>query len=176
MTSGASLQGVVVWFTGLPSSGKTSLAGAVARALQGRGVASCTLDGDEVRACLRPEPGYGEVERELFYTTLGNLAAMLARQGFVVLVPATANRRLFREHARGVAPRFVEVHVSTPEPECVRRDAKGLYGGARAGRAQLLPGRGALYEPPLSPDVVAPSGADAQAVGAVLAALEPILS
>jgi adenylylsulfate kinase len=143
-------RGVVVWFTGLPSSGKSTLAAKVAQALSGR-ASVITLDGDEVRAALRPAPGYAEAERDAFYESLARLAALAARQGHVVLVSATANRRAFRERARALAPAFLEVFVDTPSDECRKRDAKGLY--AR-GEAQL-PGVGVVYEPPLSAEVVA---------------------
>jgi len=154
--------GVVCWFTGLPSSGKTTLARAVAAQAPG----AVLLDGDEVRAALRPAPAYDEASREAFYETLARLAATLAAQGHVVLVPATAHRRGFRALARRLAPRFVEVFVDTPPEECRRRDAKGLY--AR-GEAQA-PGVGVTYEPPDAPDVVVRPG-DADGVERVVAAL-----
>lgn len=140
------MSGVVVWFTGLPSSGKSTLARKVAARLD----RPVLLDGDEVRACLRPEVGYSDVERDAFYESLARLAALIASQDHVVLVPATANLNFFRLRARALAPRFVEVFVDTPLDECRRRDAKGLY--AR-GEAQL-PGTGVVFEVPTSPDVV----------------------
>lgn len=163
--------GAVVWFTGLPSSGKSSLAAAVRTALARQSVVSATLDGDEFRAALVPSPAYDEADRSSFYATLANVAALLAHQGLIVLVPATANRRAYREHARRAAPRFVEVHVSTPLDECARRDAKGLYGRGPSGQVEHLPGVGAAYEPPLAPEVVAPNGSDEAAVLCVLGAM-----
>lgn len=140
--------GVVVWLTGLPSSGKSTLARHVAALL---GPGGCTvLDGDAVRASLVPAPGYDDAGREAFYATLGRLAAQLAQQGQVVLVPATANRRKYRDDARALAPRFLEVFVDTPLEVCRVRDAKGLYAAGTAG----LPGAGVAYEAPLAPDFV----------------------
>jgi adenylylsulfate kinase len=164
-------EGVVVWFTGLPSSGKSSLAAAVRDALGRQGVQSAMLDGDEFRAALVPSPGYDDADRSSFYATLANVAALLARQGMLVLVAATANRRAYREHARRAAPRFLEVYVSTPLDECARRDAKGLYGRGPSGQVEHLPGVGAAYEPPLAPEVVAPTGSDEAAVARVLRAI-----
>lgn len=161
-----SAQGAVVWFTGLPSSGKSTLARAVARALDEKGRAHLLLDGDEVRAALLPRPGYGPRARANFYRTLGRLAALLAGQGLVVLVAATAHRQAFRTWARRRAPRFVEVYVDTPLLECARRNAKGLYGKARG-----LPGVGVRYEVPRRPEVRAVGGASAAAVSACLRAL-----
>src|SRR5262245_34057334 len=104
-----SFTGVVVWFTGLPASGKSTLARAVRKALRARAQDAVLLDGDQVRASLVPAPGYDEVGRGDFYESLARLAALLARQGLVVLVPATAHRAIFRQRARLLAPRFVEV-------------------------------------------------------------------
>lgn len=146
--------GVVAWFTGLPSSGKSTLARAVAARLERAGVGAVTLDGDEVRAALRPAPGYDPAARDAFYETLARLAALLARQGHVVLVPATANRRAFRERARALSPgRFLEVFVDTPADEARRRDAKGLYAQAGSAGVTNLPGAGAVYEAPERPEV-----------------------
>jgi adenylylsulfate kinase len=159
--------GAVVWLTGPPSSGKSTLARRIAIALGEAGRARCVLDGDELRAAMVPPPGYDEAARAAFYATLARLAALLAVQGLVVVVPATAYRRAFRDEARALAPRFVEVFVSTPLETCKERDAKGLYA---AGTADL-PGAGLSYEAPLAPEVVASSGEDDEAVRRVLAAL-----
>jgi adenylylsulfate kinase len=160
------LNGAVIWFTGLPSSGKSSLATSVATALAGRGVPHALLDGDAVRAAISPAPGYTTKQREDFYRTLAQLAALLASQGLVVLVPATAHRRAFRDRARKLSPRFVEVFVDTPLAECARRNSKKLYGVARA-----LPGAGVKYQRPLRPEVRVEGGAGPAAVRACLAAL-----
>lgn len=148
------MSGVVVWITGLPSSGKSTFARRASSALEARRVRTCTLDGDEVRACLSPAPGYSEAERERFYESLANLAALLARQGFIVLVPATANRQIFRARARTVAPAFLEVWIATPLAECEARDAKGLYADARAGKVRGVPGLDEPFEEPVAPELV----------------------
>lgn len=162
-------RGAVVWLTGLPASGKSTLAGRIAAHLQEARIASVVLDSDEVREVLVPPPGHDERGRDAFYQTLGGLAALLAERGLVVVVAATAHRRAWRDHARGRAPRFLEVHVATPLDECRRRDPKGLY--ARAASLPDLPGIGVPYEPPLHPDVIARSGDEAPAATAVLALL-----
>jgi len=143
------MTGVVTWFTGLPSSGKSTLAAEVAGELRLRGIDAVVLDSDELRAAMVPPLGYDDASRDGLYATLANLAAMIARQGHVVLVPATAHRRAYREAARALAPLYLEVFVDTPLEECARRDTKGLYA---AGTAQA-PGVGVAYEPPVSPDV-----------------------
>lgn len=157
------MTGVVAWFTGLPGSGKTTLARRVRdRCVEAK--ACCVLlDGDEVRAALSMQRAFDEQSRDRFYAALAALAAMLARQGLAVLVAATAHRRAWRDHARALAPRFLEVHVSTPLATCEARDRRGLYVRGRAGEAPHLPGLGEEYEPPLSPDVTASGGEDESA-------------
>lgn len=156
--------GVVVWLTGLPSSGKSTLAADLSQALRARGGLVCVLDGDRVRASLSPPPGYSTEARANFYETLARLAALLAGQSLVVIVAATAHRRAFRERARELAPAFVEVWVDTPLETCAQRDAKGLYAASRAGAAENLPGAGETYEAPSRPDLVARGGSDPAAI------------
>lgn len=161
------MSGVVVWFTGLPASGKTTLARRVREHLH---QPSVLLDSDELREVLGLR-GYTEGERNAFYAALGRLAALLARQELVVLVAATAPRQAHREAARLLAPRFVEVWVRATEAECAERDVKGLYARARAGDAPTLPGPGAAYDPPPAADVIVDGGLSSGAVEAVLARL-----
>ncbi|MEO6599082.1 MAG: adenylyl-sulfate kinase [Polyangiaceae bacterium] len=148
-----SMTGIVVWFTGLPSSGKSRLAERVQSRLAEAGRACCLLDGDRVRELWQPKPGYGAHERENFYVTLGNLAAEIAQQGLVVLVAATASKRSYRDHARKRAPAFLEVWLEANAEECRKRDAKGLYARFARGEVQGLPGEDEPYEPPESVDV-----------------------
>ncbi len=155
------MTGVVAWFTGLPSSGKSTLAAEVAGELRLRGTEAVTLDSDELRGALIPPLGYDDESRARLYATLARLAALLARQGHIVLVPATAHRRAYRDDARALAPAFFEIFVDTPLAECRRRDTKGLY---KAHVAEA-PGAGLPYEPPVAPDhVVHPDDDDAAAL------------
>jgi adenylylsulfate kinase len=168
------VSGVVVWITGLPSSGKSTLAQLLQRRLREAGRPSLVLDGDEVRGALVPAPGYTPEARDAFYATLARLAALAAAQGLVVVVPATAHRAAYRDEAKRLAPAFVEVHVDVDAEECRRRDAKGLYAAAGAGRAAGLPGADLAYEPPAAPDIVASGGADEGAADRVLALLDEL--
>lgn len=163
------MTGVVLWLTGLPSSGKSTLAEEVRQRLRDEAVPCCLLDGDEVRASLVPRPGYDDAARDDFYATLARLAALLARQGLVVLVPATAHLRHFRQRARELAPRYLEVHVTTDPQTCAERDAKGLYAKSAAGELAEVPGAGVDYESPIAPDVVADGGRDDEAVARIVA-------
>lgn len=158
--------GAVVWITGRPSSGKSTLAKQLQAKLSAKGLPAVIFDSDEVREALRTHD-YSEEGRRSFYATLGSLAALVTRQGIIAVVPATAHRQEYREHARRVSPRFLEVYVSTPVEECARRDPKGLYVQARTAGIEL-PGMTVAYEPPSSPDVVAQGGHDSSAIDAVV--------
>jgi adenylylsulfate kinase len=159
------VSGCVIWLTGLPGSGKSTLAGAIRERL---GDIACILDGDEVRDALVPRPGYTDEERDAFYASLANLAALVARQGLIALVPATAHRAAFRDRARAAAPAFIEVHVATAANECAARDPKGLWARAAGGDVQALPGSGVSYEPPAAADVIATGGFDRAAIDAIV--------
>jgi adenylylsulfate kinase len=155
------MSGVVVWFTGLPASGKTTLAERARDRIGG-----IVLDGDALRDILDTR-GYDPLARDAFYARLASLAALLAHQGHVVLVAATAPARAHRDHARALAPRFVEVWVTTSLEECERRDPKQLYARARVGDAPTLPGVGVPYEAPLAADIIASGGHDDAALEAI---------
>lgn len=162
------MTGTVVWITGLPASGKSTLAERVRARL---GARSLILDSDALRIVLEAD-SYATTDRDRFYRVLANLAAALAHQGLVVLVAATAQRRAYRELARRAAPRYVEVWVRTPAAECAQRDVKGLYARAAAGELPALPGVGVPYEPPSSPDVTAEGGLDDAAAAAIQALVD----
>ena len=163
------MKGVVVWFTGLPRSGKSMLADAVRARLVAKGERPVVLDGDAVRAALVPRPGYDPEARDDFYTTLAHLAALVAHQGHVVLVPATAHKRAYRDAARELAPAFIEVHVAASLAECKAHDHAGLYSSTAR---SALPGVGVGYEAPSAPEVVASGGEDPRALDSVVARIE----
>lgn len=161
------MTGAVVWFTGLPSSGKSTLAARLAERLRAQARACVVLDGDDVRAALVPKPGYDASSRDALYATLGRLAALCAGQGLVAIVSATAHRRIYRDAARPLTARFIEVFVDVPPEDCARRDAKGLWSAARSGALRGLPGADLAYEPPLRPEVTAGGGLDDAALDTV---------
>ncbi|HET9624794.1 MAG TPA: adenylyl-sulfate kinase [Kofleriaceae bacterium] len=155
--------GSIVWLTGLPASGKTTLAERTRAALAGDGRAAVVLDSDALRDVLGAH-GYAAGARDDFYRALADLAALLAAQAVIVLVAATAPRRAHRDRARQSGHRFLEVWVRTPRADCEARDVKGLYARARAGEITELPGVGAPFEPPDDAGVIADGGHDATAV------------
>lgn len=146
--------GFVIWFTGLPASGKTTLARSVQELLAERDIHSLLVDSDDWRAILTPQPQYSEAERAWFYEVIAYLATWLANNGINVLIAATANRRLYRDRVRQQVKRFAEVYVDCPLAVCRERDPKGIYALAQEGRAENVPGIGTAYEAPLAPEAV----------------------
>jgi adenylylsulfate kinase len=167
-------QAFAVWLTGLPASGKSTIARALLGSLHGRGVAAAVLESDVMRTQITPFARYAEDERERFYRTFAEIGILLVKMGTPVLLDATANKRAHRVQARERIERFAEVFVDTSLEVCAARDPKGLYRAAREGRASSLPGPQAAYEPPLRPELVvsgAKTGAD-EAAQAIIALLE----
>jgi adenylylsulfate kinase len=157
----------VVWITGRPQTGKSTFARRLAAQARDEVRSVVVLDGDEVRGALVPSPGYDPAARDAFYATLANLAALIATQGAVVVVPATAHTAAFRRRARERARhRFVEVFIDADEATARARDGKGLYAAAEHGDVAGLPS--SSYEVPASPDVVANGGFDEAAIAAAL--------
>lgn len=146
--------GVIVWLTGRPAAGKSTLAAAVAARLGQRGRDVAWLDSDAVRTSRLPHLGFGDEDRETFYEKLGELALEAASHHDVVLVSATAPLARYRDAVRTRAARFLEVLVTAPEALLEARDPKGLYAAAKAGSVTGLPGVDRPYEPPPHPDLV----------------------
>jgi adenylylsulfate kinase len=142
----------VLWFTGLPASGKSTVADWVAGQLTARGLPVERLDGDAIRQIF-PETGFTHDERDAHLRRIGYLASKLEAHGVFVVAsfvsPYAASRRFIRE----VCHAFVEVYVSTPLEECERRDPKGLYARARRGEIANFTGISDPYEAPESPEV-----------------------
>jgi adenylylsulfate kinase len=149
---GAVRPGFAIWLTGLPSSGKTTLALALSRLLHERGIAVQILDSDELRRRLTPNPTYSADERDWFYDMIAFLAELLTANGVNVLIAATASRQAYRQAAREQIDRFAEVHVECPPDVCRARDPKGLWERADRGEIADLPGVGAPYEAPEAPE------------------------
>jgi adenylyl-sulfate kinase len=169
--------GATVWLTGLPSSGKSSVAMAVERRLVLAGRPAYVLDGDNLRHGLNSDLGFDHVSRTENVRRTAEAARLLADSGLVVLVslvsPYSADREAARRlHAEDAIP-FIEVFVNTPVDECARRDPKGLYARAHAGKLSGFTGVDGPYEAPASPDLeLAPSDGMDVAVDKVIAALE----
>jgi len=147
-------EGWALWLTGLPSSGKSTIARALAERLGRMGVRVQILETDELRKVLTPNPRYTEEERDFFYNAMVYIGTLLVRNGVNVIFDATANRRRYRDRARKQIRRFAEVYVKCPLTVCMERDVKGIYKAALEGRAETVPGLQAPYEEPINPEVV----------------------
>jgi adenylyl-sulfate kinase len=146
--------GVVVWLTGLSGAGKSTLAESLVPKLQALGRNVELLDGDVVRTHLSKGLGFSREDRDTHVGRVAFVAHLLARNGVVVLVAAISPVRETRDRARSLIGDFLEVHVSTPLEECIKRDVKGLYRRAMAGEIAQFTGISDPYETPLSPELV----------------------
>jgi len=151
--------GFAIWLTGLPSSGKTTLAKAIENLLLDREITVQMLDSDDLRQKLTPHPTYSPEERSWFYNVVTFLAELLTDNGVNVIIAATASRRIYRQAARTRIQRFAEVYVDCSPEVCRARDSKGLWKKADEGEISFLPGVGEPFEPPEAPEVrVKPAG------------------
>ena len=151
-------KGATIWFTGLPASGKSTLAVEIEALLIGAGRPALRLDGDNLRHGLNGDLGFSADDRAENVRRTAHAAALLAEAGVVALVALVSPVRVrprdrARRSTRPPALPFHEVWVSTGLAECERRDPKGLYAKARAGELPGLTGVGDVYEEPESPDL-----------------------
>jgi adenylylsulfate kinase len=145
-------QGFAVWLTGLPASGKSTIAKKLVKQLSEHGVAVVVLESDAMRAILIPDSTYDDGERNRFYRSLALIGELITQGGINVIFDATANKRDFRDFARGRISKFIEAYVACPLEVCIRRDPKGIYARAAREKAMNVPGLQASYEPPLKPE------------------------
>ncbi|MCC6511626.1 MAG: adenylyl-sulfate kinase [Pirellulaceae bacterium] len=169
-------RGVVLWFTGLSGSGKSTVANLVDELLHQQGVHTMLLDGDNIRHGLCAGPnllqaehgaefaqrfglGFGPMDREENIRRVGALAAILASSGLIVLTAFVSPYRRDRQRVRqwiesqGQASDFIEVFVDAPLEVCESRDPKGLYKQARAGKIANFTGISDPYEAPVNPEI-----------------------
>ncbi len=149
-----STQSFAVWITGLPASGKSSITKALVPLLRTAGALPAVLESDRLRSILTPGASYSPEERDRFYGQMAKLGALLVESGIPVIFDATANRRAYRDQARSMIERFIEVYVECPLDVCIARDPKGIYKAAAARQATSVPGMQTPYEPPRSPEIV----------------------
>lgn len=152
--SGTASKGFVVWLTGLPGAGKSTLARLLAVELRQLGLAVAILDGDEVRQHLTKDLGFTKEDRIENVRRIAYVAKLLARIGGVVIVAAIAPYATAREAARAEIGNFIEVFVRCPLEVCVKRDVKGLYAKAYRGEISHMTGISAPYEEPVNPEVI----------------------
>ncbi|MCD6301225.1 MAG: adenylyl-sulfate kinase [Staphylothermus sp.] len=150
-------KGFVIWLTGLPGSGKTTIANKVASVLRDKGYRVEVIDGDWARKTISLGAGYTREERKIHLHRVAWVARLLARNGVIVLCsfvsPYRDVRKMIREIISEEVP-FIEVYVKCPLEECIRRDPKGLYKKALRGEIKHFTGISDPYEEPLDPEIV----------------------
>ncbi len=152
-------RGAVVWLTGLSASGKSTLAMQMEQRLFANGRQVYVLDGDNVRQGLSSDLGFSSQDRTENIRRIGEVAALFADAGVVVITAFISPYRADRARAKSAAgDRFCEVYVKAPLELCEQRDPKGLYRKARSGVILDFTGVSAPYEPPESPDLVIDTG------------------
>jgi len=149
--------GFVVWLTGLPGSGKTTIARRLEPELRELDRPVEVLDGDEIRQNLSKGLGFSREDRETHLKRVTYVAKLLSRNGVAVIAAFISPYQSIREYARRETTNFLEVYVKCSVQTCAQRDPKGLYKKASSGEITDLTGPQDLYEEPIHPDLVVDS-------------------
>ena len=144
----------VIWLTGIPGSGKTTLAIELQKHFEKKGSPIEILDGDEIRKTLSKDLGFSPEDRKEHNRRVIFVAKILAKNGVTTIIPLISPYRETRANARKEIPNFVEVWVKASVDECKKRDPKGLYKKAMAGEIKNLTGLQAPYEEPQNPELI----------------------
>ena len=148
-------RGIMIWFTGLSGSGKSTVAMGVERELHAQGILCRILDGDNVRAGINNNLGFSAEDRIENIRRIAEIGKLFVQTGVVTLACFVSPTNDIRQMAREIVGKedFLEVYISTPIEECERRDVKGLYARARKGEVKNFTGISAPFEAPVSPDI-----------------------
>jgi len=151
-------QGFTIWLTGLPGSGKTTIARLLEANLErlssDNPIYVEVLDGDEVRRNLSPDLGFTKEDREIHAGRVAYISKLLSRNGVIAIVALISPYRTFRENARKLIGTFIEVYVKCSLNTCIERDPKGLYKQSMKGEISNLTGIQDDYEEPSNPEVI----------------------
>jgi adenylyl-sulfate kinase len=151
-------KGETIWLTGLSGAGKSTTTEAIKTQYGAEGTRIVVLDGDDLRRGLSKDLGFSNEDRDEQVRRAGEIAIVMAHQGFIVVVALVSPRRVAREFVRSRHLEsdllFHEVYLSTPIEVCEARDPKALYRAARSGTNPLMTGVGDPYEPPLNAELV----------------------
>ena len=147
---------LVVWFTGLSGSGKSTIANLVEKELTTNKVHTYSLDGDNIRGGLNKNLGFSEEDRAENLRRIAEVSKLFVDAGTLVIAAFIAPLQKDRDQLKDIIgeDNFVEIFVNTSLEECERRDVKGLYKKARAGEIKNFTGISAPYENPVNPDVI----------------------
>jgi adenylylsulfate kinase len=148
------MKGFTLWFTGLPCSGKSTLARRAQEIILERGMYAELLDGDEVRQNLSKGLGFSKEDRDTNILRIGYVCRLLSRNGVVAIAAAISPYRSIRETNRKSIDRYVEVFVKAPVDALIDRDLKGMYKKAIAGEIKNFTGISDPYEEPLNPEIL----------------------
>ena len=148
-------RGIMIWFTGLSGSGKSTVAMGVERELHAQGILCRILDGDNVRAGINNNLGFSAEDRIENIRRIAEIGKLFVQTGVVTLACFVSPTNDIRQMARKIVGEedFLEVYISTPIEECERRDVKGLYARARKGEVKNFTGISAPFEAPISADI-----------------------
>ncbi len=155
-------KGWCIWITGLPGSGKSTVADLLLQKLKSIKIYTQIISIDMIRQYATPQPTYSEEERTIVYGALVFVAKMLTDSSINVVIDATGNRRRFRDQARKAIPRFIEAYLECPLKVCMHREAArknthlaptNIYKNVEEGKASTVPGVGVPYEEPLNPEI-----------------------
>ena len=148
-------QPLLVWFTGLSGSGKSTIANCVEQVLHKNNIHTYTLDGDNIRKGLNRDLSFSPKDRTENIRRIAETSHLMMDAGLVVLAAFVSPYRIDREHIRNIVGdnNMIEVYINTSVEECERRDLKGLYKKARKGEIKNMTGISAPYESPLHPDI-----------------------
>ncbi|MCM8774905.1 MAG: adenylyl-sulfate kinase [Candidatus Omnitrophica bacterium] len=152
-TEARTITGVTVWFTGLPSSGKSTIARILERQFRKWGLKTELLDGDVIRTNLSKGLGFSKEDRDTNIKRIGFVCHLLSRNGVIAIASAISPYREVRDYNRRMIGNFVEVYVKASLDACEKRDVKGLYKKARAGEIKGFTGVDDPYEEPFHPEV-----------------------
>ena len=148
-------KGFVLWFTGLPCAGKTTLADLTHKKLDLAGYEVERLDGDVVRRELTKDLGFSREHRAANLERVAFVASLLSKHGVGVVASFVSPYKSERELVKNKVTNFIEVHVSTPLEICEKRDVKGMYAKARKGEIEFFTGVSDPYEEPENPHIIA---------------------
>jgi adenylylsulfate kinase len=155
-------KGCTIWLTGLPSSGKSTIAFSLEHLLVQRGHLAYVLDGDNIRHGLNKNLGFSAEDRAENIRRIGEVAKLFADTGIITLTafvsPYRADRDVVRKLHDDAKLPFIEVFIDTPVADCEKRDPKGLYAKARAGQIKGFTGVDDPYEPPTKPELTLKTG------------------
>ena len=143
-----------IWITGLPASGKSTIAHLLSDSLKSRGVPLVLLDGDEMRKTVSSDLGFSPEDRKEHNRRVIEVAKLLVTIGITAVIPLISPYRETREQARREIPNFIEVYAKASLDTCIKRDPKGLYQKAREGKIRDMTGIQSPYEEPERPEIV----------------------